>query len=120
MITILQIGYDKLQIATRASLLVRQGYRVLSALGNGNAFTLASADRVDLVLIGNSAPIGIRENAACLFKDHFPQIPIVALRSGPLSHDVQYADYNGTVEDPEEWLAVIARATSNGHTNAAD
>ena len=101
MITILQIGYDKGQTTTRASLLGQHGYRVISALSNGNAFALASTERVDLVLIGHCAPIGIRENAASHFKDHFPEIPIIALRSASLRRDVQHADYCGTEDDPE-------------------
>lgn len=119
MITILQIVYDKGHLAARASLLERLGYRVISAVSNGNAFTLASAQPVDLVLIGHSAPIGIRENAASHFKDHFPNIPVIALRSGTLRSDVHDADYSGAIENPEEWLAVIAKVTSRGRAAAA-
>ncbi len=112
MITILQIGYDKPLLQARALLLGRHGYRVLSALGNGTAFTLATTERIDVVLIGHSAPIGIRENAAVHFKDHFPEIPVVALRSNSFRDKLQYADYNVAVEDPEEWLKMVAKAAS--------
>ena len=119
MITILQIGYDKGHLAPRASVLERLGYRVLSAVSNGNAFALASTQRIDLVLIGHCAPIGIRENAASHFKDHFPNIPVIALCSSPLRHDVQYADYSGAVEIQDEWLAAIGKATALRSATAA-
>jgi CheY-like chemotaxis protein len=111
-ITILQIGYDRLQLQTRALLLGRLGYRVISALGNGNAFTLATTEQVDLVLIGHSAPAGIRENAASHFKDHFPHVPVVALCSNSLQGALPHADYNGSVEDAEGWLNTVAYAAS--------
>ena len=89
---------------------------MLSALGNGSAFALATAEKIDLVVIGHCAPVGIRENAANYFKDHFPDIPAVALRSDSLSDKVKFADYNSTAEDPEEWLNVVAQAASqSGH-----
>ena len=110
MITILQVGYDKLLLQTRALLLGRRGYRVISALGNGSGFALANAERIDLVLIGYSAPTGIRENAANHFKDHFPQIPVVALCSNSSQAGLAYADYSSSVDDAEEWLNIIAKA----------
>jgi hypothetical protein len=92
-------------------LLARRGYRVISALGNGNAFAQATTQSVDLVLIGQSAPIGIRENVANQFKEHFPNIPVVALRSS-FQSGLQNADYNSTAEDSEEWLNLVAKAAS--------
>jgi hypothetical protein len=111
-ITILQIGYDELLLKTRALLLGGRGYRLISTLGNGIAFQVATTERIDLVLIGHCAPIGIRENAAAHFKGHYPQIPVVALRASTLHDKLQYADYNVTVEDPEEWLKIVAKAVS--------
>lgn len=119
MITILQIGYDKRYLSMRASLLERLGYRVISAISNGNAFALASIQRVDLILIGHSAPTGIRENAASHFKEHFPNIPVIALRSS-LRSDVQDADYSSAFENQDEWLAVVAKVTSRTRAAAGD
>lgn len=119
MITILQIGYDKRELVIRASLLERLGYRVISAISNGNAFALASIERVDLVLIGHCAPTCIRENAASHFKEHFPSIPVIALRSS-LRSDVQDADYTSAFENPDEWLTVVAKVTSRSRAAAGD
>lgn len=112
MITILQIGYDELLLKTRALLLAGRGYRLISTLGNGIAFQVATTEKIDLVRIGHCASIGIRENAAVHFKDYFPQVPVVALRASTLHDKLQYADYNITVEDPEEWLKIVASAAS--------
>jgi|SRR5579864_6295802 len=120
MVTILQIGYDECLLKTRALLLGRCGYRVISTLGNGIAFGVASAEKVDLVVIGHCAPTGIRENAASHFKDHFPDIPIIALRPDSLHGNLQCADYNSSVEDPQEWLKVVAKAASRCKSISAD
>lgn len=112
MITVLQIGYDNVLLRTRALLLGGRGYRVISALGNGIAFRAATIEKVDIVVIGHCAPIMIRENAAMHFKEHFPQVPLIALRPHSLGNNIQLADYNSSVEDPQEWLNVIAKAVS--------
>lgn len=120
MITILQIGYDEGLLKTRALLLGGCGYRVISTLGNGIAFQVASTEKVDIVVIGHCAPTGIRENAASHFKDHFPGIPIIALCRDSLRGNVLYADYNSSVEDPQEWLSTVAKAASRCKSISAD
>ena len=79
MITILQIGYDETLLKTRALLLGGRGYRVVSTLGNGIAFQAATSEKIDIVIIGHCAPVGIRENAVSHFKEHFPGVRIIAL-----------------------------------------
>jgi hypothetical protein len=111
-ITILQIGYDTTLLQTRALLLRRQGYRVISAMGNGTAFSAAATERVDLVLIGHSAPVGIRENAVIHFKDHFPSLPVIALRPDSFHCGLQNADYNADADEPDDWLNTVAQAAS--------
>lgn len=120
MITILQIGYDERLLKTRALLLGGHGYRLISTLGNGIAFQVASTERVDIVLIDHSAPVGIRENAAIHFKEHFPRVWIIALCKNSVQEKVEAADDNISVEDPEQWLKAVAQAASRRDSVSAD
>jgi len=63
-------------------MLESRGHHVTSVLGNDEAFGLDAAviAAADLIVIGFSAPHPIRAAMICWFKQHYPNIPVVALR----------------------------------------
>jgi len=109
--TILQIAYSPIVLATRQMLLEAHGYAVISVLGNKEAFALAAEGntRFDIVLIGHGAEIEVRRQAARLFKEKFPGVRVVALRSHYFVGEVEEADYNSDVDTPKDWLCAVEK-----------
>jgi hypothetical protein len=96
---------------TRARMLESRGHHVTSVLGNDEAFGLDAAviAAADSILIGFSAPYPVRAALIHWFKQLYPNIPVVALRfHSPESFPE--ADGDTVYDDPEVWLAAVARA----------
>src|SRR5258708_1845264 len=93
---ILHIAYSPILLFTRNLMLMRQGYSVVSVLGNDQAFGLAAkADRkFDVILIGHCTELSVRREAARFFKNNFPSIRVVALLSDDSVGEVEEADSN--------------------------
>jgi hypothetical protein len=106
---ILQIAYSPIVLATRQMLLEAHGYSVRSVLGNKEAFALAAEGNTtfDIVLIGHGAEIDVRRQAARLFKEKFPGVRVIALRSDYFVGEVKEADYNSDVDKPQDWLSAV-------------
>jgi hypothetical protein len=88
-------------------MLESRGYHVTSVLGNDEALGLDAAviAAVDSIVIGFSAPHPVRAAMIHWFKQHYPNIPVVA----PQFHSAESfpeADGGTVSDDPEVWLAV--------------
>ncbi len=106
---ILHVAYYDSLLKTRTTMLERSGYRVSSALGNGNAKLLAGelSATVDLVVIGFSASHQMRAEMLGWCKRHFSQVPVMVLQA----HNAEQfpeADCIAMSEDPQTWLAAVA------------
>ncbi|MCU1316634.1 MAG: hypothetical protein JWN63_1956 [Candidatus Acidoferrum typicum] len=107
---ILQVAYYRGPLVTRARMLESRGHHVTSVLGNDEAFGLDAAviAAADLIVIGFSAPHPIRAAMIRWFKQHYPNIPVVALRFHS-AESFPEADGGTVSDDPEVWLAAVAR-----------
>lgn len=106
---ILQVAYYRDPLVTRARMLESCGHHVTSVLGNDEAFRLAAAviAASDLILIDFAAPYSVRATIIHWLKQHYPSIPIVALRLQD-SESFPEADAGTVSDDPEVWLAAVA------------
>ncbi len=106
---ILQIAYYDSLLRTRATMLQRAGYAVVSVLGNDQA--KAGVDQllpaVDLVMVGFSATYAERIAIVRWLKEQYPQVPVVVLQANS-SERFPDANYVTLSEDPEVWLGAIA------------
>ena len=103
-----QIGYDEKELNVRAELFRRFGHEVISVPDNDAAKqALASAHNVDVFVVGYNAPDQTRKEMVDWLKENFPKVKIVALV--PSTHrPLPRADYNITLNDWDEWLALFA------------
>jgi DNA-binding NarL/FixJ family response regulator len=106
---ILQVAYYPNLQETRALMLKSAGYEVTSVLGNNKAIALddATIAAADLIVVGFDAPHSVRAEMVLWFKAHYPQIPVVALRSSRWE-EFPEANVSTFSEDPTVWLAEIA------------
>lgn len=112
--SILQVAYYRGPLVTRARMLESLGHHVTSVMGNDEAFALDAAviAAADSIVIGFSAPHPVRAAMIHWFKQHYPDVPIVALRFHG-AESFPEAD-GGTVSDaPEVWLAAVASTLKN-------
>jgi CheY-like chemotaxis protein len=106
-----QIGYDEKGPNARAELLRRFGHEVISVTHNEAAKVALSSYRdVDLFVIDYKAPEQTRREMVAWLKANYPNIKIVALN--PSKDPLIGADYNVVLNDPDEWLALLAAAAS--------
>ena len=106
---ILQVAYYRGPLVTRARMLDSRGHHVTSVLGNDEAFGLDAAviTAADSIVIGFSAPHPVRAAMIHWFKQHYPDVPIVALRFHS-AESFPEADGGTVSDDPEVWLAAVA------------
>ena len=110
---IVHIAYDQTLMFTRATLLQRHGFEVISVMGNEVALdTLHPGAHYDLFLIGHAAPQEQRIEMAQWLKARYPGTTILAIN--PPDHpQLQGADFNVELNGPETWLAMVSVVLSN-------
>lgn len=113
--TILQVAYEGALLATRGAILEERGYRVISVLGNKNAFKVGDSviGEIHVVLVGHCAPTNVRREAAVYFKEHYPKICVLVLNSTEYNAEIKEADFNSGSESPEQWLDAVATAVAS-------
>ena len=107
MISILQIGYVPALVETRAIMLRKDGYNVVSALGNDQGISVAPSRPFDVVVVGFSERHPVRDQMVRWLKQHLPNVPVVAL----LAHGYEVfpdADCVTLSENPRNWLNAVA------------
>jgi len=107
-----QIGYDEKGLNARAELFRRFGHEVISVTHNEAAKIALSAYRdIDVFIVGHTAPEQTRKEMVEWLKANYPKVKIVALN--PSSNpQLLGADYNVVLNDWDEWLSLLAAATS--------
>ena len=107
-----QIGYDEKDLNARAELFRRCGHHVISVVDNAAAkHALTSIQNVDVFVVGPSALEETRKEMVDWLKTNFPKVKIVALIPSA-SRKLPSADYNIVLNDWDEWLSLLAAATS--------
>ena len=110
--TVFQIEYDEKDLSARAEFFRRVGYEVLSVSDNDAAKrALCSIQKVDVFVVGRAAPEQTREEIVDWLKASFPNVKVVALIP-PASRNLPHADYNVVLNGLDEWLSLLAAATS--------
>jgi DNA-binding response OmpR family regulator len=105
--SILQIAYYSPLLHVRQQMLENAGYEVVSALGNDQAMSLATAKNFDLIVVGFSGPRAERASMVRWVKQHRPETPVITLLARETEHFPE-ADCETFSEDPRVWLAAIA------------
>ena len=107
-----QIGYGEKELNARAELFRRFGHEVISVADNEAAkHALTSGQNVDVFVVGYQAPDQTRREMVDWLKENFPKVKIVAL--APSTHrPLPRADYNITLNDWDEWLALLTATAS--------
>ena len=110
---VFQIAYDQVLLMSRVELLKMHGFEVVSVLGNeaAKAALLASPRHYSLFIIGSAGASQVRTEMAAWLKSHYPKIPILAINP-PFQQQLASADYNITLNGPEEWLFIVQAAAA--------
>jgi hypothetical protein len=109
---VFQIGYDEKGLNARAELFRRVGHHVLSVPDNEAAKrALTSIEKVDVFVVGHTAPEQTRKEMIDWLKTNFPKVKIVALIPSA-NRQLPRADYNIVLNDWDEWLSLLAAAAS--------
>ena len=109
---VFQIGYDEKDLNARAELLRRCGHQVMSVADNQSAKgVLTSIENVDVFVVGHTAPEETRKEMVDWLRTNFPKVKVVALIPSA-SRQLPSADYNIVLNDWDEWLSLLAAATS--------
>jgi len=113
--TVLQVAYQGSLLATRGTILEERGYRVISVLGNKNAFKVGESviGQIHVVLVGHCAPISVRREAIKYFKERYPALCVLALNSPENGSHLEEADFNSNSDDPEQWVNAVAMAVAS-------
>ena len=103
---IFQIAYDEQLGLRRAELLRSRGYGVISVIGNDPArVLLTSIQHYDLFIVGHAAPEETRTEMIDWIRVKYPKVNILALN--PPHQQLLNADYNVTLNGPENWLPIV-------------
>ena len=105
--SILHIGYVAALVETRALMLRKDGYLVVSALGNEQGISMAPSRPFDVVVVGFSDHHQTRNQMVLWLKEHLPGVPVVALAA----HEYEAfpdADCVTLSENPRVWLDKVA------------
>lgn len=109
MANILQVAYYRGPLLTRARMLESRGHHVTSVLGNDEVFGMDAAviAAAESIVVGFCAPHPVRAAMIHWFKQHYPNTPVVVLRSHS-AESFPEADGGTVSDDPEVWLAAVA------------
>ena len=106
-----QVGFDEKGLNARVELLRRFGHEVISVTHNEAAkVALGSFRDVDLIVIDYKAQEQARKELVAWLKENYPKVKIVALN--PSKDPLIGADYNVVLNDPDEWLSLLAAVAS--------
>lgn len=105
--SILQIAYDPALLQLRKIMLEKKGYKVVSGLGNQDGIARARSGQFDVIVIGFSASLRLRQEAIRLLRQTCPNVPIVVLQAHSYEKFPD-ADFATLSEDPESWLEAVA------------
>ncbi len=109
---VFQIGYDEKDLNARAELFRRCGHHVISVPDNEAAKrALTSIEKVDVFVVGHTAPEQTRKEMVDWLKTNYPNVKIVALIPSA-NRQLPRADYNIVLNDWDEWLSLLAAASS--------
>jgi hypothetical protein len=109
---VFQIGYDEKELNTRAELFRRVGHHVMSVPDNEAAKrALTSIEKVDVFVVGHTAPEQTRKEMVDWLKTNFPNVKIVALIPSA-NRQLSRADYNIVLNEWDEWLSLLAAAAN--------
>jgi hypothetical protein len=104
---IFQVAYREEHFLARARLLRRQGYAVISAIGNDAAqAVLPWLPEVHLLIIGHAAPAPTRLAMAKWLGERYPHTPILALN--PWDERLDGPPSDAAHHSPLAWLPLIA------------
>ena len=107
-----QIGYNEEELNARAELFRCSGHEVISVADNEAAKrVLVSIQNVDVFVVGHTAPEQTRKEMVDWLKANFPKVKIVALIPSA-NRQLPSADYNIVLNQWDEWLSLLAAATS--------
>ena len=107
---VFQIGDGEKELNARAELLRRFGHEVISVHDNDAARqTLGGVSRVDLFVVGHSAPEQTRTEMVEWLKANYPKVKILALNPSQ-NRQLAGADYNVVLNDTNEWLSLVTAA----------
>src|SRR5260370_42154324 len=107
---IFQIAYDEQLGLRRAEVLRSLGYGVISVIGNDPArVLLTSIQHYDLFILGHAAPEGTRTEMIDWIKVKYPRVKILAFNA--THQQLLNADYNVTLNGPENWLPIVTQLT---------
>ncbi|HYL83029.1 MAG TPA: hypothetical protein VE263_02245 [Candidatus Angelobacter sp.] len=106
---VFQIGYDDERGSAAREVLFRSfGHEVLSVVDNDAAKgALASISKVDVFILGHTAPEPTRKEMIDWLKANFPKAQIVALIPSA-SPELLRADYNVPQSDWAAWVSLFA------------
>ena len=103
---IFQIAYDEQLGLRRADLLRSLGYGVISVIGNDPArVLLTSIQHYDLFILGHAAPEETRTEMIDWIKVKYPRVKTLAFNAP--HQQLLNADYNVTLNGPENWLPIV-------------
>jgi len=109
---VFQIGDEEKELNARAELLRRFGHEVISVDNNEAAKgALTGVARVDLFIVGHSAPEQNRKEMVAWLRANYPAVKILALHPSE-NRELAGADYNVVLNDTNEWLSLITAAAS--------
>ena len=105
---IFQIAYST-ALATRAHLLLRNGYDVTSVSGNQVAqFVLQGNSAYDLFVLGHGAPQAVRIQMVAWLRSRYPNVRVVALNAR--GHVIDGLRFNAPNEPSSAWLLIVSAA----------
>ncbi len=106
---IFQVAYREEHFLARADLLRRQGYTVISTIGNEAAkVVLPMLPQVDLLIIGHAAPEQTRLDMVAWLRERYPPTSILALN--PSDERLGTLRFNAVHYPPQAWLPLIKAA----------
>jgi hypothetical protein len=109
---VFQIGDHEKELNARAELLRRFGHEVISVADNDAAKgALKGVARIDLFIVGHSAPEPIRNEMVDWLKTNYPKVKIVALNPSQ-NGQLAGADYNVVLNDVNEWMSLVTAVAS--------
>lgn len=109
---VFQIGYDEEDLDARAELFRQCGHHVISVSDNEAAKrALTSIEKVDVFVIGHTAPEPTRKEMVDWLKTNFSNVKIVALIPSA-NRQLPRADYNIVLNEWDGWLSLLSAATS--------
>ncbi len=109
---IFQISYDEQLGLRRAELLRSLGHGVISVIGNDPArVLLTSIQHYDLFILGHAASEETRTEMIDLIKVKYPRVKILAFNAP--NQQLLNADYNVTLNGPENWLPIMRSITDS-------